>query len=109
VQILTTFVQQTFGPAGMVLLAIVIMLACLTTGVGLITPAAASSASCCRSPTAPWSSALCVFSAVVANQGLAQLIAVAVPVLVTVYPVAIALIALSLLHRWKQPAASTPR
>ncbi|MEG2977756.1 MAG: branched-chain amino acid transport system II carrier protein, partial [Comamonas sp.] len=33
VQILTAFVQQTFGPAGLWLLAIVIMLACLTTGI----------------------------------------------------------------------------
>ena len=46
-----------------------------------------------------------VFCAAVANQGLAQLIAVAVPVLVLIYPVAIALIALGLLSKlWRHKA-----
>jgi LIVCS family branched-chain amino acid:cation transporter len=102
VQILTAYVQHTFGDAGMVLLAVVILLACLTTGVGLV-----SACGSYFSQLLPFSYrtvviALCVFSAVVANQGLEQLIAVAVPVLVTVYPVAIALVALSLLSGcWK--------
>lgn len=102
VQILTTYVQHTFGAAGMVLLAVVILLACLTTGVGLV-----SACGSYFSQLLPFSyrtvvTALCVFSAAVANQGLEQLIAVAVPVLVTVYPVAIALVALSLLSGcWK--------
>ena len=102
VQILTAYVQHTFGAAGMALLAVVILLACLTTGVGLV-----SACGSYFSQLLPFSYrtvviALCVFSAVVANQGLEQLIAVAVPVLVTVYPVAIALVALSLLSGcWK--------
>ena len=37
VQILTAYVQQTFGVSGSLLLAVVITLACLTTAVGLIT------------------------------------------------------------------------
>ena len=104
VQILTAFVQQTFGPAGLWLLAIVIMLACLTTGIGLITACSSFFSDLTGINYRTMVIGLSVFSAVVANQGLAQLIAVAVPVLVGLYPLAIALIALSLLHRWNQPS-----
>lgn len=45
-----------------------------------------------------------VFSLVVANQGLTQLISVSVPVLVGLYPLAIVLVALSLLDGlWRSP------
>ncbi|MDT4879621.1 Branched-chain amino acid transport system 2 carrier protein [compost metagenome] len=45
-----------------------------------------------------------VFSLLVANQGLTQLISVSVPVLVGLYPLAIVLVALSLLDRlWLSP------
>ena len=102
VQILTAFVQHTFGPAGLWLLAIVIMLACLTTGVGLITACASFFSELTGVSYRTMVIGLSVFSAVVANQGLAQLIAVSIPVLVGLYPVAIVLIALSLLHRWNR-------
>ena len=104
VQILTAFVQQTFGPAGLWLLAIVIMLACLTTGVGLITACSSFFSELTGISYRLMVIGISVFSAVVANQGLAQLIAVAVPVLVGLYPLAITLIALSLMHRWNQPS-----
>ena len=104
VQILTAFVQHTFGPAGLWLLAIVIMLACLTTGVGLITACSSFFSELTGISYRAMVIGLSVFSTVVANQGLAQLIAVAVPVLVGLYPLAITLIALSLLHRWNRPA-----
>jgi LIVCS family branched-chain amino acid:cation transporter len=86
VQILTAFVQQTFGPAGLWLLAIVIMLACLTTGVGLITACSSFFSELTGISYRTMVIGLSVFSAAVANQGLAQLIAVAVPVLVGLYP-----------------------
>lgn len=103
VQILTTYVQHTFGAAGLWLLAAVILLACLTTGVGLVCACSAYFSQITGFSYRGMVVALSIFSAAVANQGLAQLIAVAVPVLVGIYPVAIALVALSLLHRWKQP------
>ena len=80
------------------------MLACLTTGVGLITACSSFFSELTGISYRTMVIGLSVFSAAVANQGLAQLIAVAVPVLVGLYPVAIALIALSLLHRWNQPS-----
>jgi LIVCS family branched-chain amino acid:cation transporter len=104
VQILTAYVQHTFGRWGMVLLAVVILLACLTTGVGLV--------SACGSyfgQLTGWGYrrtvvVLSLFSLAVSNQGLEQLIALAEPVLVAIYPLAIALVALSLLSSlWKSP------
>lgn len=107
VQILTRYVQHTFGTPGMLLLSSVIVLACLTTGVGLVSACASY-----FSALVPGSSyrgmvvALSLVSMLIANQGLEQLIAVAVPVLVAIYPMAIALVALSLLSpAWK----SAPR
>ncbi|MFG5777666.1 branched-chain amino acid transport system II carrier protein [Comamonas sp. J-3] len=104
VQILTAYVQHTFGDAGLWLLAAVILLACLTTGVGLVSACSAFFSELTGFSYRGVVVALSIFSAAVANQGLAQLIAVAVPVLVGIYPVAIALIALSLLHRWNRPS-----
>lgn len=96
VQILTAYVQHTFGTAGSLLLALVITLACLTTAVGLLTACGEF-----FSGFLPYSYRtvviiLGVFSLVVANQGLTQLISLSVPVLVGLYPLAIVLVALSL-------------
>ncbi|WP_312595254.1 branched-chain amino acid transport system II carrier protein [Stutzerimonas nitrititolerans] len=104
VQILTTYVQHTFGSTGSLLLAVVITLACLTTAVGL-------TAACGEffSGMLPVSYRTVVvvftaFSLLVSNQGLTQLISVSVPVLVGLYPLAIVLVALSLLDRlWVSP------
>lgn len=104
VQVLTTYVQHTFGSTGSLLLAVVITLACLTTAVGL-------TAACGEffSGVLPVSYRTVVvvftaFSLLVSNQGLTQLISVSVPVLVGLYPLAIVLVALSLLDRlWISP------
>jgi LIVCS family branched-chain amino acid:cation transporter len=98
-QILASYVNHTFGEWGSLLLAIVIVLACITTAVGLI--------SACGeffSKLFPVSYRTVVigfglFSMIVANQGLTQLISVSVPVLVGLYPLAIVLVALSLADR----------
>lgn len=103
--ILTAFVSHVFGPLGSVLLAVVITLACLTTAVGLV-----SACGDYFSQITPLSYrsvviATSLFSMAVANQGLEQLIAVSVPVLSAIYPVAIALVALSLASGlWCKPS-----
>src|SRR5690606_25668227 len=103
--ILTAFVHHIFGPMGSVLLAVVITLACLTTAVGLV-----SACGDYFSKLLPMSYrsvviAVSLFSMVVANQGLEQLIAVSVPVLSAIYPVAITLVALSLASGfWRKPS-----
>lgn len=105
VQILTAYVQHTFGTVGSLLLAVVITLACLTTAVGLLTACGEY-----FSGLLPVSYRVVVvifglFSLVVANQGLTQLISFSIPVLVGLYPLAIVLVALSLLDGfWRSSA-----
>ena len=99
VQILTAYVQHTFGLAGSLLLALVITLACLTTAVGLI--AACGEFFSSQFPVSYRTVVILVslFSLLVANLGLTQLISISVPVLVGLYPLAIVLVALSLADR----------
>lgn len=104
VPLLTGFARHAFGAPGGVLLAAVITLACLTTAVGLI-----SACGVYFSRLLPVSYRTVVIvvgllSMVLANQGLAQIIAVSVPVLVGIYPIAITLVALSLaMPLWRSP------
>jgi LIVCS family branched-chain amino acid:cation transporter len=103
-QILTAYVQNTFGGAGTLLLAMVMVLACLTTGVGLLTACGEFFSELLKVPYRVVVVLLTVFSLAVSNQGLTQLISVSIPVLVGLYPLAIVLVALSLLDRlWLVP------
>ncbi|MBL4912405.1 branched-chain amino acid transport system II carrier protein [Shewanella schlegeliana] len=106
--ILTNYVTAKFGASGMVLLSSVVTLACLTTAVGLI--------SACGEyfnellPKISYRRFVVLVSivcATIANVGLAQLISISVPVLMTVYPVAIALVAVTFLtERFANPKAA---
>lgn len=97
VQVLTAYVQHTFGITGSLLLAVVITLACLTTAVGLLTACGEFFSSLLPVSYRTVVIALGLFSLLVANQGLTQLISFSIPVLVGLYPLAIVLVALSLL------------
>ncbi|BBP82516.1 branched-chain amino acid transport system 2 carrier protein [Pseudomonas sp. Pc102] len=99
VQILTAYVQHTFGTVGSLLLAVVITLACLTTAVGLLTACGEFFSRILPVSYRTVVLGLAAFSLLVANQGLTQLIAFSVPVLVGLYPLAIVLVALSLCNR----------
>ncbi|WP_439888696.1 branched-chain amino acid transport system II carrier protein [Pseudomonas sp. MBLB4123] len=104
VQILTAYVQHSFGTTGSLLLALVITLACLTTAVGLLTACGEFFSDLLPVSYRTVVVAFGLFSLVVANQGLTQLISVSVPVLVGLYPLAIVLVALSLLDGlWLSP------
>lgn len=96
-QILASYVQHRFGVAGSALLALVIILACLTTAVGLLTACGEyfSRLLPLNYRAVVWVFGL--FSMAVANQGLDSLISVSIPVLVGLYPLAIALVCMSLL------------
>lgn len=101
VQVLTAYVQYTFGTAGSLLLAVVITLACLTTAVGLLTACGEFFSSLLPVSYRVVVVVFGLFSLLVANQGLTLLISISVPVLVGLYPLAIVLVALSLLdHLW---------
>ncbi len=97
--VLTTVLQQLFGNGGTIVLGLIFTLACLSVCIGLIT-------SCSQyfnsiSPKLSykkWAILLCIISGFVANLGLSQILKVSVPILGLLYPMAIALIALGLLH-----------
>lgn len=104
-QVLTAYVQHTFGTFGLLLLAAVIILACLTTGVGLIAACGEffSQLTGISYKKVVWAFAL--FSLLVSNLGLSDLIRISIPVLVGLYPLAIVLVLLSLADRlWRQPS-----
>ena len=105
VQVLTAYVQHSFGTSGSLLLAVVITLACLTTAVGLLTACGEFFSNLLPVSYRTVVVVFGVFSLLVANQGLTQLISVSIPVLVGLYPLAIVLVALSLADRlWLSPA-----
>ncbi|MBY6085426.1 branched-chain amino acid transport system II carrier protein [Priestia flexa] len=95
--ILTAVARELFGGFGTIILGLAITFACLTTSIGLI--------SACSSffnrifPKISYKGfvvVLTIFSAVIANVGLTQLISISVPILTFIYPIAISLIVLSL-------------
>jgi len=88
-----------FGPYGRLLLGLIVIAACLTTSIGLIT--ACSTYFHKIFPSISYKKIaviLSVFSALFANVGLMKLIAISVPVLTAIYPIAICLIFLTFLH-----------
>lgn len=91
------------GTTGSLLLACIVFLGCLKTAVGLLT--AFSAAFHDMFPRIPYSLFLLiatVFPAIFANVGLTNIIAYSTPVLLFIYPLAIALVLLALLEKWVQ-------
>lgn len=104
-QVLAIYVQHVFGPVGNLLLALVIALACLTTAVGLLVACGEFFNGLFNISYKHVVIFFVLFSWLVSNQGLQQLIKVSVPVLTGLYPLAIVLVVLSLLNRcWKSSA-----
>ena len=99
-RILTLVADSLYGRLGMALLGLIFLIACLNTCVGLL---------CCCSEyfvtliPAPgykgWVMIFALVSMAVSNAGLTQILAVSVPVLNAIYPVAIVLIFLALSDR----------
>ncbi|WP_339148496.1 MULTISPECIES: branched-chain amino acid transport system II carrier protein [unclassified Sutcliffiella] len=88
-----------FGAYGGLLLSLIVIAACLTTSIGLII--SCSSYFNKLLPNIPYKTfviMLSTISAIFANVGLTQLIAVSVPVLVAIYPFVVCLMALTFLH-----------
>ncbi|HHU95398.1 MAG TPA: branched-chain amino acid transport system II carrier protein [Alcaligenaceae bacterium] len=94
--ILSAFVSHIFGSMGNVLLALIIVLACLTTAIGLISACGLYFSQLLNISYTKTVVALSLISMLIANQGLTQLIAIAVPALLTLYPIAISLVFLCL-------------
>jgi branched-chain amino acid:cation transporter, LIVCS family len=97
-QIFSSVAKHYFGPFGAILLAIIIVLACLKTSIGLIT--ACSEFFHDLLPKISYQKfvlLLCIVSFTIANFGLNNIIQFAVPVLMFLYPLAIILILLTLI------------
>ncbi len=90
-------VNALMGYGGLVTIAIVVLMACLTTAIGLTTTAGKYFANLSngRIKYEYTVLAVCVFSAVISNLGLATIISIAAPILTLVYPVVILLIVMS--------------
>lgn len=97
-QLLAGAVSIFFGPAGNLLVAFIIALACLTTSCGMISGMAwyFNKLSNNRVSYARLVQAGTLFSFVASNIGLTQIIALSVPFLVAIYPLVIVFVVLSL-------------
>ncbi|PKF63427.1 branched-chain amino acid transport system II carrier protein [Psychromonas sp. psych-6C06] len=98
-EIIALYVQALFNTPGLVLLSLVVGLACLTTAVGLVSAMSEFLVSLKPRWNKTWLVVInCILCALVTNVGLSELISLSVPVLFIIYPVAIALVALTLLN-----------
>lgn len=90
-----------FGSFGNVLLALIVIIACLKTSVGITS--ALGDALHDLVPALPYHGLItfaCIVPAILANIGLTQLISYSTPILMLLYPLAIVLIILAVLSPW---------
>lgn len=99
-EVLAASAGQHFGTVGTVVVAAIFLLACLNVCIGLI--------SCCgtyfsdefpRIPYRVWALGFAVFSCVVSNFGLDAILTFSVPLLNAMYPMAIVLVVMGMLHK----------
>ncbi|SFC28086.1 branched-chain amino acid transport system II carrier protein [Clostridium uliginosum] len=96
-QTLTNVMTYIFGQPGVILLAAIFTVACLTTCVGLITSCSEYFRTLnSKVSYKAWVRILSVSSMVLANMGLTKILSVSVPVLNAIYPIAIMLIVLAM-------------
>lgn len=99
--LVSSIVRNLLGNPGILLFSVVVALACITTAAALVSSAAAYFAklSAGRLSYKALVAMICVFSAVVSNIGLDQIVSVAAPILSIVYPPTLTLILISFLNR----------
>ena len=97
--ILAAAASETMGRSGLIIFGLIVLLACMTTAVGLI--AATSEFFNILAPGVSykaWAIVFTVISFAMASQGLSQVLAIAAPIITFLYPPAITLIALTLVE-----------
>lgn len=99
-QVLTESVKIVFGNFGLVLIAFIFTLACLTTCVGLINSGSEYFESLFKHKLSyrKWVLIWSLFSFIMANFGLNKLLEFSVPLLQIIYPVALVLIVMGISH-----------
>ncbi|WP_255550513.1 branched-chain amino acid transport system II carrier protein [Sporosarcina sp. E16_3] len=89
-----------YGPYGTMILALTIIFACLTTSIGLVSACAQYFKHVFpRNSYKTYVLIFAGFSAIIANVGLTQLISISIPVLLTIYPLAIVLMLMSFIDK----------
>ncbi|MEK4406481.1 branched-chain amino acid transport system II carrier protein [Sporosarcina sp. FSL K6-6792] len=89
-----------YGPYGTMILAMTIIFACLTTSIGLVSACAQYFEHVFpRNSYKTYVFIFAGFSAIIANVGLTQLISISIPVLLTIYPLAIVLMLMSFIDK----------
>ncbi len=99
--LLVKVAEQGFGSWGVVLIAVIVFLACLTTSSGLIAAVAEYFESIY--PKVSYSIYAVIFTIIsflIANQGLEQVIQTSVPILSILYPISMAIIVIVFLNQW---------
>lgn len=93
--------NHLFGGIGGIILGIAVLFACLTTSIGLTTSFADYFQTILpkRWTYKKIAAAVCLFSFVISNIGLSQLISVSLPILIMIYPVTVVLMLLSFLKQ----------
>lgn len=97
--VLTNIVGHLFGSAGIVLLAVIYVLACLTTCIGLLCSCSEYFASISKMSYQGWVTLFAAASFFMSVVGLDQILQISVPILNAMYPIAIVLVILGLLHK----------
>lgn len=103
--VLTNLTSSAFGPWGTAFVGLVFVVACFNVCTGLISTCGTYFRN--RFPRVvgrrvsyrAWSAIFAVFSFIVSNAGLSAIVTVSVPVLAALYPIAIVLVVLALVHR----------
>ncbi len=100
-QTLTNVVIHIFGTPGLIILATIFTIACLNTCVGLITSCSQYFTTIIPNLTYEMTiKIITIWSFIIANMGLTKILSISVPVLNSIYPIALVLIILALLERF---------
>ena len=101
-ELIVTLSQSVLGYAGYVILAVMVLFACLTTAIGLVSATSdyLTGITKGRIPYKVWAVIICIFDAVIANMGTAAIIATAAPILNLIYPLVLTQVILHYCERW---------
>lgn len=99
---LSAVAQRSFGSVGLVLAALIMLVACLKTAIGLLTACAEMFTVMFPHSVGQrgWAVLFALVSFGLANVGLKTIISASIPVLTLLYPLAITMILLGLLDHW---------
>ncbi len=98
-ELVIQIVLSLLGKPGLIIFALVVALACVTTAVALVSSAANHFTTLCKGKVSYklFVVIICVFSAIVSNLGLDTIVSIAAPILGIVYPPVLVLVIVSLL------------